>query len=136
MWQLQQMQSRGSIQSTSTWIVHCFLSLLRSRPSQCLVQRLNQFLHELAQRIASVTNEPPSPRFLLQRLAAAVQRGNAVAVMGSARVWNTAQTCIFLSTVCFLIIILYIFLGLLFFLCLCVLIFLFLAFNNFASHFV
>ena len=67
----------------------------------------NRFLHELAQRIVAVTNEP-SPQFLLQRLAAAVQRGNAAAVRGSARVWNTAQICIFLSTVCFLIMFLYI----------------------------
>ena len=45
-----------------------------------------QFLHELARRIAAVTNEPLSHQFLLQRLAVAVQRGNAAAVMGSARV--------------------------------------------------
>ena len=50
----------------------------------------NRFLHELARHIAAVTNEPLSHQFLLQRLAVAVQRGNAAAVMGSTRVWNTA----------------------------------------------
>ena len=49
-----------------------------------------RFIRDLARRIEAVTNEPLSHQFLLQRLAVAVQRGNAAAVMGSARVWNTA----------------------------------------------
>ena len=46
------------------------------------------FFRELARRIASVNNEPLSHQFLVQRLAVAIQRGNASAVLGSLRVWD------------------------------------------------
>ena len=44
------------------------------------------FFRELARRVASVNNEPLSHQFLVQRLAVAIQRGNASAVLGSLRV--------------------------------------------------
>ena len=46
------------------------------------------FFRELARRVASVNNEPLSHQFLMQRLAVAIQRGNASAVLGSLRVWD------------------------------------------------
>ena len=46
------------------------------------------FLKELGKRIASSSGDPRSTAYLLQRLSVAVQRGNAVAVMGSAREHN------------------------------------------------
>jgi len=42
------------------------------------------FLEELGRRIARTTAEPRSFMFLMQRLSVAVQRGNAVCVMGTA----------------------------------------------------
>ena len=44
-----------------------------------------QFLKELGRRISQSSRDPCSTQFLLQRLSMAVQRGNAVAVLGSAR---------------------------------------------------
>ena len=41
------------------------------------------FLHQLGRRIATVTGEQRATEFLLQRLSVAIQRGNAVAVMGT-----------------------------------------------------
>ena len=62
----------------------------------------NRFLYELARRIAAVTNEPPSPRFLLQGLAVAVQRGIAAAVMGSVG-FGTLLRLVSFFPLCFLI---------------------------------
>ena len=39
---------------------------------------------EVARRIASVTNEPRSYQYLLQRVAVAIQRGNTDSVLGAA----------------------------------------------------
>ena len=41
------------------------------------------FLRQLGRRIATVTGEQRATEFLLQRLSVAIQRGNAVAVMGT-----------------------------------------------------
>ena len=41
------------------------------------------FLHELAQRLKAETGEQRSHHYLLQRIAVAVQRGNAASVLGS-----------------------------------------------------
>ena len=42
------------------------------------------FFKEVACRIASVTNEPRSYQYLLQRVAVAIQRGNTDSVLGAA----------------------------------------------------
>ena len=52
------------------------------------------FFRELARRVASVNNEPLSHQFLVQRLAVAIQRGNASAVLGSLRVWDKHECLI------------------------------------------
>ena len=42
-----------------------------------------EFLTTLGKRVAEATGEPRSTAFLRQRLALAVQRGNAISVMGT-----------------------------------------------------
>ena len=41
------------------------------------------FLLELGQRLRQQTGEPRSTSFLLQRISMAIQKGNAIAIMGS-----------------------------------------------------
>ena len=41
------------------------------------------FFGDLGRRIASVTAEPRSSQFLMQRLSVALQRGNAACVLGT-----------------------------------------------------
>ena len=41
------------------------------------------FFKEVARRVKSVTNEPRSHEFLIQRVAVAIQRGNAASVLGA-----------------------------------------------------
>ena len=41
------------------------------------------FFHDLGRRIAAVTAEPKSFQFMMQRLSVAVQRGNAVCILGT-----------------------------------------------------
>ena len=41
------------------------------------------FSHDLGQRIAVATAEPRSYQFLMQRLSVAIQRGNAVCIIGT-----------------------------------------------------
>ena len=41
------------------------------------------FFREVARRLRAVTNEPQSLQFLIQRVAVAIQRGNAAAILGS-----------------------------------------------------
>ena len=40
------------------------------------------FFWEVARRLRAVTNEPQSLQFLIQRVAVAIQRGNAAAILG------------------------------------------------------
>ena len=43
------------------------------------------FLHDLASRIRMATMEPLALQYLLQRLSVSIQRGNAIAIRGTAR---------------------------------------------------
>ena len=47
-------------------------------------QEARSFLKEVAHRIVAITNEPQTLQFLQQRVAVAVQRGNAASILGSA----------------------------------------------------
>ena len=49
------------------------------------------FFRDLGQRIAAATSEPLSHQYLLQRVAVAVQRGNAAAILGTAERDSAAQ---------------------------------------------
>jgi len=49
-------------------------------------------IREIGRRIAEVTHEPRATLFLRQRLSVAIQRGNAVCVMGTFRNSNTVAT--------------------------------------------
>ena len=51
--------------------------------SGVLGKAAEEFTQELARPIYKATGEPRSRQFLLQRLSVVVQRGNAVAVLGS-----------------------------------------------------
>ena len=42
------------------------------------------FFRDLGRRIAAATSDPLSHQYLIQRVAVAVQRGNAAAVLGTA----------------------------------------------------
>ena len=48
-----------------------------------LGQDARNFFREVARRVTAVTNEPQSHQSLLQRVAVAIQRGNAAAILGS-----------------------------------------------------
>ena len=48
------------------------------------------FLHDLASRIQKVTMEPLALQYLLQRLSVAIQRGNAIAIRGTAE-WDSSE---------------------------------------------
>ena len=41
------------------------------------------FFQEVARYLRAVTNEQQSVQFLIQRMAVAIQRGNAAAILGS-----------------------------------------------------
>ena len=47
-------------------------------------QEARSFFKEVARRIVATTNEPRTLQFLQQRVAVAVQRGNAASILGSA----------------------------------------------------
>ena len=47
------------------------------------------FLRDLARRLTSAIDDQQSHQFLLQRVAVAIQRGNAAAVLGTMGVWVT-----------------------------------------------
>ena len=47
-------------------------------------QEARSFFKEVARRIVAITNEPQTLQFLQQRVAVAVQRGNAASILGSA----------------------------------------------------
>ena len=49
----------------------------------------HSFLLELGRRIGEETGEALSTHQLLQRIAVAVQRGNAAAVLGTSAEWGT-----------------------------------------------
>ena len=49
------------------------------------------FFRNLGRRIAAATSEPLSRPYLLQRVAVAVQRGNAAAILGTAERESAAQ---------------------------------------------
>ena len=51
-----------------------------------LGQAALDFVCDLGQRLHQITGEPRSKQYLLQRLSIAIQRGNAAAVLGTARV--------------------------------------------------
>ena len=46
-------------------------------------QEARSFFKEVARRIVAITNEPQTLQFLQQRVAVAVQRGNAASILGS-----------------------------------------------------
>ena len=48
------------------------------------------FLHDLASRIRKATMEPLALQYLLQRLSVAIQRGNAIAIRGTAE-WDSSE---------------------------------------------
>ena len=48
-----------------------------------LGQDARNFFLEVVRRVTAVTNEPQSHQSLLQRVAVAIQRGNAAAILGS-----------------------------------------------------
>ena len=54
--------------------------------SGVLGQAALDFVCDLGQRLHQITGEPRSKQYLLQRLSIAIQRGNAAAVLGTARV--------------------------------------------------
>ena len=45
------------------------------------------FLHKLASRMRSVTNEEKSHFYLTQQLSVAIQRGNAWSILGTRAIW-------------------------------------------------
>ena len=47
-------------------------------------QEARSFFKEVARHIVAITNEPQTLQFLQQRVAVAVQRGNAASILGSA----------------------------------------------------
>ena len=64
---------------------HYLIQLVAIETSGAFGPSTMAFLKELGRRISRATGEPRSTQFLLQRLSAAVQRGNAAAVLGCAR---------------------------------------------------
>ena len=75
-------QRRGREINMLTW--HHTISFNRS-PLGPIGPSTLPFLKELGRCISQTSRDPRSTQFLLQRLSIAVQRGNALAVLGSAR---------------------------------------------------
>ena len=60
----------------------CFNLHVAIETSGAVGPRSKSFLRELGRRLHKETGEPNSSSYLLQRLSVAVQRGNAVAILG------------------------------------------------------
>ena len=77
------MQSIESNKNMHIWMGHFFLSLLQWRRLGVFGAEARALFRDIARRITTVTQDPLSHQYLVQRVAVVVQRGNAAAVLGT-----------------------------------------------------
>ena len=75
-------ENRKSAQYTHLQSTHLFMPV-SAETSGVFGEESLHFLRELARRVRDRTGEPDAFQHLLQRLSMAIQRGNAISIMGT-----------------------------------------------------